>query len=204
MECSRQFYHYKEYNPSTGEVKSIIKGYKNEVTSENGYTTTISYVYSSDNGGSWIPKNKTVKTANYNDPWIYDGKHRECITYTYDSEKKEFIQNHYDAYDWIRQNPNILQWTYKFDGGDMTREFLEYDDAGNLVNYSVYPFKDGRYCSEIYKHIGSSSQELDEITWVYYATDGKKKQDIDYVMWMLLIDQPNLSKFSRMVNGRNL
>lgn len=166
---------YKEYNPSTGEVKSIIKGYKNEVTSENGYTTTISYVYSSDNGGSWIPKNKTVKTANYNDPWIYDGKHRECITYTYDSEKKEFIQNHYDAYDWIRQNPNILQWTYKFDGGDMTREFLEYDDAGNLVNYGVYPFKDGRYCFEIYKHIGSSSQELDEITWVYYATDGKEE-----------------------------
>lgn len=196
---------YKEYNPSTGEVKSIIKGYKNEVTSENGYTTTISYVYSSDNGGSWIPKNKTVetsengyttiidyvyssdnggswipknktvKTANYNDPWIYDGKHRECITYTYDREKKEFIQNHYDAYDWIRQNPNILQWTYKFDGGDMTREFLEYDDAGNLVNYGVYPFKNGRYCSEIYKHIGSSSQELDEITWVYYATDGKEE-----------------------------
>lgn len=32
----------------------------------------------------------------------------------------------------------------------------------------------------------------------------KKKQDIDYVMWMLLIDQPNLSKFSRMVNGRSL
>lgn len=121
---------YKEYNPSTGEVKSIIKGYKNEVTSENGYTTTISYVYSSDNGGSWIPKNKTVKTANYNDPWIYDGKHRE---------------------------------------------FLEYDDAGNLVNYGVYPFKNGRYCSEIYKHIGSSSQELDEITWVYYATDGKEE-----------------------------
>ena len=166
---------YKEYNPSTGEVKSIIKGYKNEVTSENGYTTTINYVYSSDNGGSWIPKNKTVKTDNYKDPWIYDGKHRECITYTYDCEKKEFIQNHYDAYDWIRQNPNILQWTYKFDGGDMTREFLMYDDAGNFVSYDVYPFKDGRYCSEIYKHIGSSSQELDELTWVYYATDGKEE-----------------------------
>ena len=57
----------------------------------------------------------------------------------------------------------------------MTREFLEYDDAGNLVNYDVYPFKDGRYCSEIYKHIGSSSQELDELTWVYYATDGKEE-----------------------------
>lgn len=165
---------YKEYNPSTGEVKSIIKGYKKEVTSETGYTTIINYVYSSDNGGSWIPKNKTVKTDNYKDPWIYDGKHRECITYTYDREKKEFIQNHYDAYDWIRQNPNILQWTYKFDGGDMTREFLMYDDAGNFVSYDVYPFKDGRYCSETYKHIGSSSQELDELIWVYYATDGKE------------------------------
>lgn len=162
---------HKDYRFSS----SSVSGNKKEVTSANGYTTIIDYVYSSDNGGSWIPKNKTVKTANYNDPWIYDGKHRECITYTYDREKKEFIQNHYDAYDWIRQNPNILQWTYKFDGGDMTREFLEYDDAGNLVNYGVYPFKNGRYCSEIYKHIGSSSQELDEITWVYYATDGKEE-----------------------------
>lgn len=155
---------------------SSVSGNKKEVTSANGYTTIINYNYSADKGGSWILTDKTVKTDNYDDPWIYDGKHRECITYTYDREKKEFIQNRYDAYDWIRQNPNILQWTYKFDGGDMTREFLEYDDAGNLVNYDgVYPFKDGRYCSEIYKHIGSSSQELDEITWVYYATDGKEE-----------------------------
>lgn len=160
---------HKDYRSSS------VSGNKKEVTSANGYTTIINYNYSADKGGSWIPTDKTVKTDNYDDPWIYDGKHRECITYTYDREKKEFIQNHYDAYDWIRQNPNILQWTYKFDGGDMTREFLEYDDAGNLVNYGVYPFKDGRYCSEIYKHIGSSSQELDEITWVYYATDGKEE-----------------------------
>lgn len=153
---------------------SSVSGNKKEVTSANGYTTIINYNYSADKGGSWILTDKTVKTDNYDDPWIYDGKHRECITYTYDREKKEFIQNHYDAYDWIRQNPNILQWTYKY-GGDMTRKFLEYDDAGNPVNYDVYPFKDGRYCSEIYKHIGSSSQELDEITWVYYATDGKEE-----------------------------
>lgn len=154
---------------------SSVSGNKKEVTSANGYTTIINYNYSADKGGSWILTGKTVKTGNYDDPWIYDGKHRECITYTYDREKKEFIQNRYDAYDWIRQNPNILQWTYKY-GGDMTRRFLEYDDAGNLVNYDgVYPFKDGRYCSEIYKHIGSSSQELDEITWVYYATDGKEE-----------------------------
>ena len=154
---------------------SSVSGNKKEVTSANGYTTIINYNYSADKGGSWILTDKTVKTDNYDDPWIYDGKHRECITYTYDREKKEFIQNRYDAYDWIRQNPNILQWTYKY-GGDMTRTFLEYDDAGNLVNYDgVYPFKDGRYCSEIYKHIGSSSQELDEITWGYYATDGKEE-----------------------------
>lgn len=154
---------------------SSVSGNKKEVTSANGYTTIINYNYSADKGGSWILTDKTVKTDNYDDPWIYDGKHRECITYTYDREKKEFIQNRYDAYDWIRQNPNILQWTYKY-GGDMTRRFLEYDDAGNLVNYDgVYPFKDGRYCSEIYKHIGSSSQELDEITWGYYATDGKEE-----------------------------
>lgn len=153
---------------------SSVSGNKKEVTSANGYTTIINYNYSADKGGSWILTDKTVKTDNYDDPWIYDGKHRECITYTYDREKKEFIQNRYDAYDWIRQNPNILQRTYKY-GGDMTRRFLEYDDAGNPVNYGVYPFKDGRYCSEIYKHIGSSSQELDEITWVYYATDGKEE-----------------------------
>lgn len=154
---------------------SSVSGNKKEVTSANGYTTIINYNYSADKGGSWILTDKTVKTDNYDDPWIYDGKHRECITYTYDREKKEFIQNRYDAYDWIRQNPNILQWTYKY-GGDMTRKFQEYDDAGNLVNYDgVYPFKDGRYCSEIYKHIGSSSQDLDEITWVYYATDGKEE-----------------------------
>lgn len=154
---------------------SSVSGNKKEVTSANGYTTIINYNYSADKGGSWILTDKTVKTDNYDDPWIYDGKHRECITYTYDREKEEFIQNRYDAYDWIRQNPNILQRTYKY-GGDMTRRFLEYDDAGNLVNYDgVYPFKDGRYCSEIYKHIGSSSQELDEITWVYYATDGKEE-----------------------------
>ena len=154
---------------------SSVSGNKKEVTSANGYTTIINYNYSADKGGSWILTDKTVKTDNYDDPWIYDGKHRECITYTYDREKKEFIQNRYDAYDWIRQNPNILQRTYKY-GGDMTRKFLEYDDAGNLVNYDgVYPFKDGRYCSEIYKHIGSSSQDLDEITWVYYATDGKEE-----------------------------
>ena len=154
---------------------SSVSGNKKEVTSANGYTTIINYNYSADKGGSWILTDKTVKTDNYDGPWIYDGKHRECITYTYDREKKEFIQNRYDAYDWIRQNPNILQRTYKY-GGDMTRRFLEYDDAGNLVNYDgVYPFKDGRYCSEIYKHIGSSSQELDEITWVYYATDGKEE-----------------------------
>lgn len=160
---------HKDYRSSS------VSGNKKEVTSANGYTTIINYNYSADKGGSWILTDKTVKTDNYDDPWIYDGKHRECITYTYDREKKEFIQNRYDAYDWIRQNPNILQWTYKY-GGDMTRRFLEYDDAGNLVNYDgVYPFKDGRYCSEIYKHIGSSSQELDEITWVYYATDGKEE-----------------------------
>lgn len=160
---------HKDYRSSS------VSGNKKEVTSANGYTTIINYNYSADKGGSWILTDKTVKTDNYDDPWIYDGKHRECITYTYDREKKEFIQNHYDAYDWIRQNPNILQWTYKY-GGDMTRKFLEYDDAGNLVNYDgVYPFKDGRYCSEIYKYIGSSSQELDEITWVYYATDGKEE-----------------------------
>lgn len=160
---------HKDYRSSS------VSGNKKEVTSANGYTTIINYNYSADKGGSWIPTDKTVKTDNYDDPWIYDGKHRECITYTYDREKKEFIQNRYDAYDWIRQNPNILQRTYKY-GGDMTRRFLEYDDAGNLVNYDgVYPFKDGRYCSEIYKHIGSSSQELDEITWVYYATDGKEE-----------------------------
>lgn len=162
---------HKDYRFSS----SSVSGNKKEVTSANGYTTIINYNYSADKGGSWILTDKTVKTDNYDDPWIYDGKHRECITYTYDREKKEFIQNRYDAYDWIRQNPNILQWTYKY-GGDMTRKFLEYDDAGNLVNYDgVYPFKDGRYCSEIYKHIGSSSQELDEITWVYYATDGKEE-----------------------------
>lgn len=162
---------HKDYRYSS----SSVSGNKKEVTSANGYTTIINYNYSVDKGGSWILTDKTVKTDNYDDPWIYDGKHRECITYTYDREKKEFIQNRYDAYDWIRQNPNILQWTYKY-GGDMTRRFLEYDDAGNLVNYDgVYPFKDGRYCSEIYKHIGSSSQELDEITWVYYATDGKEE-----------------------------
>ena len=162
---------HKDYRYSS----SSVSGNKKEVTSANGYTTIINYNYSADKGGSWILTGKTVKTDNYDDPWIYDGKHRECITYTYDREKKEFIQNRYDAYDWIRQNPNILQWTYKY-GGDMTRRFLEYDDAGNLVNYDgVYPFKDGRYCSEIYKHIGSSSQELDEITWVYYATDGKEE-----------------------------
>lgn len=162
---------HKDYRYSS----SSVSGNKKEVTSANGYTTIINYNYSADKGGSWILTDKTVKTDNYDDPWIYDGKHRECITYTYDREKKEFIQNRYDAYDWIRQNPNILQWTYKY-GGDMTRKFLEYDDAGNLVNYDgVYPFKDGRYCSEIYKHIGSSSQELDEITWVYYATDGKEE-----------------------------
>lgn len=160
---------HKDYRSSS------VSGNKKEVTSANGYTTIINYNYSADKGGSWILTDKTVKTDNYDDPWIYDGKHRECITYTYDREKKEFIQNRYDAYDWIRQNPNILQWTYKY-VGDMTRRFLEYDDAGNLVNYDgVYPFKDGRYCSEIYKHIGSSSQELDEITWVYYATDGKEE-----------------------------
>ena len=160
---------HKDYSSSS------VSGNKKEVTSANGYTTIINYNYSADKGGSWILTDKTVKTDNYDDPWIYDGKHRECITYTYDREKKEFIQNRYDAYDWIRQNPNILQRTYKY-GGDMTRRFLEYDDAGNLVNYDgVYPFKDGRYCSEIYKHIGSSSQELDEITWVYYATDGKEE-----------------------------
>lgn len=162
---------HKDYRFSS----SSVSGNKKEVTSANGYTTIINYNYSADKGGSWILTDKTVKTDNYDDPWIYDGKHRECITYTYDREKKEFIQNRYDAYDWIRQNPNILQWTYKY-GGDMTRRFLEYDDAGNLVNYDgVYPFKNGRYCSEIYKHIGSSSQELDEITWVYYATDGKEE-----------------------------
>lgn len=162
---------HKDYRFSS----SSVSGNKKEVTSANGYTTIINYNYSADKGGSWILTDKTVKTDNYDDPWIYDGKHRECITYTYDREKKEFIQNRYDAYDWIRQNPNILQWTYKY-GGDMTRRFLEYDDAGKLVNYDgVYPFKDGRYCSEIYKHIGSSSQELDEITWVYYATDGKEE-----------------------------
>ena len=162
---------HKDYRFSS----SSVSGNKKEVTSANGYTTIINYNYSADKGGSWILTDKTVKTDNYDDPWIYDGKHRECITYTYDREKKEFIQNRYAAYDWIRQNPNILQRTYKY-GGDMTRRFLEYDDAGNLVNYDgVYPFKDGRYCSEIYKHIGSSSQELDEITWVYYATDGKEE-----------------------------
>lgn len=58
------------------------------MTSANGYTTIINYNYSADKGGSWILTDKTVKTDNYDDPWIYDGKHRECITYTYDRERR--------------------------------------------------------------------------------------------------------------------
>lgn len=63
---------------------SLVSGNKKEVTSANGYTTIINYNYSADKGGSWIPTDKTVKTDNYDDPWIYDGKNREKNTYDYD------------------------------------------------------------------------------------------------------------------------
>lgn len=55
---------HKDYSSSS------VSGNKKEVTSANGYTTIINYNYSADKGGSWIPTDKTVKTDNYDDPWI--------------------------------------------------------------------------------------------------------------------------------------
>lgn len=76
---------HKDYRSSS------VSGNKKEVTSANGYTTIINYNYSADKGGSWIPTDKTVKTDNYDDPWIYDGKNRERNTYNYDGTK--FVLN---------------------------------------------------------------------------------------------------------------
>ena len=162
---------YKDYDASTGKETS-----KSVVQTDNGYVTTINYKYTSDNSGSWVPTDKTVKTENYNDPWIYDGKHRECTQYDYDQEQQQFVLSHYDAFDWIRQNPNILQHTYKFAGADMTREFEVYDNQGNNKlqnsNRDIYPFKDGRYVIGIEDEKGYTTTTT---ILYYYNKDGQEQ-----------------------------
>ena len=172
-----------DYTYSVENGGSWIPEGKSVVTHENGATTTISYSYDAD-GKSWTPKEKGVVTDNYNDPWIYDeqNKHRESLTYSYDSEKKDFVLSSGYAYDWVHKNPNVV---YVKDYGDEESYMFMYDDQGNSmgkVPVSGEPghcegvdfgmFKDGRYVLTEYLYASSDGPCTNII--MFYDQDNKE------------------------------
>lgn len=127
---------------------SLVSGNKKEVTSANGYTTIINYNYSADKGGSWIPTDKTVKTDNYDDPWIYDGKNRERNTYNYDGTK--FVLKTKEVSEWVHQNINVVhdfEYDYNNNNGNKTdygyRAFKA--NGEEISRDSIYFFNDWSY-----------------------------------------------------------
>lgn len=133
---------HKDYRSSS------VSGNKKEVTSANGYTTIINYNYSADKGGSWIPTDKTVKTDNYDDPWIYDGKNRERNTYKYDGTK--FVLKTKEVSEWVHQNINVVhdfEYDYNNNNGNKTdygyRAFKA--NGEEISRDSIYFFNDWSY-----------------------------------------------------------
>lgn len=133
---------HKDYSSSS------VSGNKKEVTSANGYTTIINYNYSADKGGSWIPTDKTVKTDNYDDPWIYDGKNREKNTYNYDGTK--FVLKTKEVSEWVHQNINVVhdfEYDYNNNNGNKTdygyRAFKA--NGEEISRDSIYFFNDWSY-----------------------------------------------------------
>lgn len=133
---------HKDYRSSS------VSGNKKEVTSANGYTTIINYNYSADKGGSWIPTDKTVKTDNYDDPWIYDGKNRERNTYNYDGTK--FVLKTKEVSEWVHQNINVVhdfEYDYNNNNGNKTdygyRAFKA--NGEEISRDSIYFFNDWSY-----------------------------------------------------------
>lgn len=133
---------HKDYSSSS------MSGNKKEVTSANGYTTIINYNYSADKGGSWIPTDKTVKTDNYDDPWIYDGKNREKNTYNYDGTK--FVLKTKEVSEWVHQNINVVhdfEYDYNNNNGNKTdygyRAFKA--NGEEISRDSIYFFNDWSY-----------------------------------------------------------
>lgn len=133
---------HKDYRSSS------VSGNKKEVTSANGYTTIINYNYSADKGGSWIPTVKTVKTDNYDDPWIYDGKNRERNTYNYDGTK--FVLKTKEVSEWVHQNINVVhdfEYDYNNNNGNKTdygyRAFKA--NGEEISRDSIYFFNDWSY-----------------------------------------------------------
>lgn len=127
---------------------SLVSGNKKEVTSANGYTTIINYNYSADKGGSWIPTDKTVKTDNYDDPWIYDGKNREKNTYDYDGI--QFVLKTKEVSEWVHQNINVVhdfEYDYNNNNGNRTdygyRAFKA--NGEEISRDSIYFFNDWSY-----------------------------------------------------------
>lgn len=127
---------------------SLVSGHKKEVTSANGYTTIINYNYSADKGGSWIPTDKTVKTDNYDDPWIYDGKNREKNTYDYDGI--QFVLKTKEVSEWVHQNINVVhdfEYDYNNNNGNRTdygyRAFKA--NGEEISRDSIYFFNDWSY-----------------------------------------------------------
>ncbi len=133
---------HKDYSSSS------VSGNKKEVTSANGYTTIINYNYSADKGGSWIPTDKTVKTDNYDDPWIYDGKNREKNTYDYDGI--QFVLKTKEVSEWVHQNINVVhdfEYDYNNNNGNKTdygyRAFKA--NGEEISRDSIYFFNDWSY-----------------------------------------------------------
>lgn len=133
---------HKDYSSSS------VSGNKKEVTSANGYTTIINYNYSADKGDSWIPTDKTVKTDNYDDPWIYDGKNREKNTYNYDGTK--FVLKTKEVSEWVHQNINVVhdfEYDYNNNNGNKTdygyRAFKA--NGEEISRDSIYFFNDWSY-----------------------------------------------------------
>lgn len=127
---------------------SLVSGNKKEVTSANGYTTIINYNYSADKGGSWITTDKTVKTDNYDDPWIYDGKNREKNTYDYDGI--QFVLKTKEVSEWVHQNINVVhdfEYDYNNNNGNRTdygyRAFKA--NGEEISRDSIYFFNDWSY-----------------------------------------------------------
>ncbi len=179
---------YKDYDASTGEVTSA-RGNKHEVSSADGYVTTINYKYSADNGGSWIPTEKTVKTENYGDSWIYDGKMREKTTYEYDETKKDFVLKDKDVYEWVHQNINVVHnFHYDYKDGDGSKEdwgYEVFDENGEEAPGDIYLFKDWSYAYKDYDDIYNTNSSYNYRTFTFFDKDSHEQaklrfEDLEY------------------------
>ena len=93
-----------------------------------GYITKTTYNYQNN---AWVGNYREVYTANFNAPYINDGKHRERTYYDFDSATNEWVKGDWIKQDWI-QHPtlNVLREEEK-DGKFLDTCYRIYDAEGN-------------------------------------------------------------------------